>query len=882
MLAFSLATGIVVGRASSITAILFMAGLFLYTSYPLDRRLRGFMGLAFIAGAGLIVAHDRSTTSLPTGYEKATSASFTVEATDTVLDDAIRYRVTLTRLDGEPVPATLLRLSLRRRPFPSRYLPGDRLTMTTPRFIEPRGSRNVGLFDYEAWLDERGIAGLLYARRSSTVTNDGAGWRWRRPLDELKNVLRSRLTFDDPRITAVAWATLLGDTGRIDHATRDQFARSGLAHLLAVSGLHVGFVAGAIYSATRLFIFFPAWRWRRRWAESGALITFAAGVALVGAVGYGLMTGPRFPAERATIMVGVYLGALMTGRGRQFVGAFSLAAIITLLDAPWGLFDAGFLLSYGAVLFIALFMERYVNGFITREPDPMERVDPPLAWVVRRVPTAAGIVGVTLAAGIATAPIAAYAFHQLPYWSFPLNMLVSPMAGVAIPLGMGAGLTGWPPLLGATDRLMTLLATVADRFGGSDDAMPIPLPPAAAPMATWLLLLALVGGLRPPRPRLTLPALAMATVLLWLWPIIALRFEKEMTVRFVDVGQGLSVAAFWPEGGGLVIDGGGWFPRFDTGRGVLAPLVLSTGRTSLSLIGATHGDIDHAGGLAGLATVIPATTMTDNGLPDSGRSLATFRALARERGVYRTLAAGDRIAFDGGMTMEILSPPTPLPDDFPTDDNNRSLVVRLVYGETSVLIVGDLSKKGEEWLVDHGVDLHTDVLSVGHHGSNSSSSTRFLNAVGAKTAVINVGDKNRWRFPAKAVTERIERHGIALYRTDLAGEVIMTSDGKSIRWTNWKEKEGNDNSSTPPPITYHNCSHLPSKCVNSLAINTYHVTKDPLFQRLLVMSIVWYRYCNSNLTGSGGRGDCLLALPIITGLFHIITANYCKRQGSRE
>ncbi|MBF0171301.1 MAG: MBL fold metallo-hydrolase, partial [Nitrospinae bacterium] len=235
-------------------------------------------------------------------------------------------------------------------------------------------------------------------------------------------------------------------------------------------------------------------------------------------------------------------------------------------------------------------------------------------------------------------------------------------------------------------------------------------------------------------------------------------------------------------------DGGGWSERFDPGRGILAPLVLSTGRTALSLVAATHGDIDHAGGLAGLATALPATIMADNGLPDDGRALASFRAMARHRGVYRTLAAGDRIAFDGGLVLEILSPPSPLPPDFPPDDNNRSLVFRLRYGQTTVLIVGDLSKEGERWLLKNETDLAADVLSVGHHGSASSSTAPFLDAVGADTAVINVGYRNRYRFPARSVTDRIARRGMTLYRTDQAGEVIMVSDGKTIRWTTWAEE----------------------------------------------------------------------------------------------
>lgn len=773
--ALAFAVGCVAGRIGDADPGVTVVALALFVYLLLDRTAIGPPALLIfaLAGVGAITLHDAHPPH-PTTTGKVARVTVDIEAVESVRPHTVRYNARI--VDGQRV-----RLYLRKERFPELYLPGDRIAFTRANVKPVRGFGNIGQFDYEAYQADRDIAGALFVDRWGTATVVERRFHWRRPLEMVKNRMRSRLTFADDAVTGVAQATLLGDTGMIAPAVRDAFARSGLAHLLAVSGMHVGFVAGAAFVAARLIFFVLFRRLRPRWLESGGVTVAAAGVALLVATAYGLMTGPRFPSNRATIMVGVYLLALMSGRGRHFIGAFSLALLLILAFDPWALFDAGFQLSFTAVFFISIFLTGYVNGRLLAPVAPDEPIPPWWRRAAMRAPWLTGVIGVSLFAGIGTAPLAAYHFNVVPVWSLPLNIAATPVAGVAVPWGLVAGAAGGDYPIAGAEFLVGLLTAAALRVGEAPSAgWTVPAFPASALAIFYLLLMTLAGLFR---LRRTKPAAAILAALLL--AVLAIRpitdaLDTAARFRFLDVGQGLSVAVTWPEKGALIIDGGPTFATFDTGRMVLAPVFFDAQRTRLSLMVATHGDADHAGALPGLARTIPPAVVADNGYPDEGRSLAALRAWGAGHGVGRVFRAGERLDLPGGMGVEILSPP----DDpaFPPDDNNRSVVTRLTYAGVRVLVVGDLSRAGEKWLLTHGVDLAADVLSVGHHGSDTSSSAAFLKAVGAKTAVISVGYDNRWGFPSQAVLARLAHAGMRVLRTDERGEVRLTVEGGDREW----------------------------------------------------------------------------------------------------
>jgi competence protein ComEC len=260
-------------------------------------------------------------------------------------------------------------------------------------------------------------------------------------------------------------------------------------------------------------------------------------------------------------------------------------------------------------------------------------------------------------------------------------------------------------------------------------------------------------------------------------PVMA-RKSSEYQMSFVDVGQGDSTVVLWPGGGSMVIDGGPRYDTFDSGRSIVAPILWRQGRSGLDALIATHDDGDHSGGLEGLSTRIAPAVFLDNGGVVGADS--PLRALRDRFGaLYRPIKSGDRISFPGGLEIEALNPPSP-PYPYPDEFNNRSLVLKLSLGPVKVLMMGDVSKETERWLLNSGADLKADVIKIAHHGSDSSSSPEFLDAVGAKTVVISAGRNNVHRHPNKKVLARLYERGIRVFRTDLHGEVVMTvKDGKA-------------------------------------------------------------------------------------------------------
>jgi competence protein ComEC len=669
------------------------------------------------------------------------------------------------------------RLLIRKGKRSALLLPGDIIVVTNMRFRKPRGFRNVGGFDYETYLADRGISGDFSLGSKSKILKAGAVFNWRRPLETVKEKMRERLKSADPGVTALNWALVVGDDGLVTQETRDDFSRSGVAHILSVSGLHIGFAASACYFAVKALVFGVAYPLRREWASAGVPSRVAGVFALGTAIAYGALTGFKFPALRSTIMASVYLAAFIAGRGRDFYGSFALAFFIIILFYPWAIFDVGFQLSFGAVFFIVLFMEMWWKPFFT--PEPGERR--PAAYRDKFFELAramASCLAASVFASIGTAPIVAYNFNIVPLYGVFSNAIVVPVSSVAVPMGLLSSLTGALYTGAITNLLMWAIGVIAQWTA----ELPFSYrhTPAIPPLAVALYYVA-VGALFFIKSRRTklgvFSVAALACVVSSAYKPIMAQTDGGYAIRFADVGQGDATLIFWP-GGAMAIDGGPRFDTFDPGKSILAPILWRDGRTSLSAMIATHDDGDHSGGLQGLADRAPPMRFMDNGGPVGGNSpLQILRN--RFAADYKPLITGDRLTFPGGPIVEVLNPPPP-PYPYADELNNRSLALKIHLGPVRVLMMGDASKETERWLLQSGADLKADVIRLGHHGSDTSSSPEFLDAVGAKTAVISVGFNNAYKHPSQKVLDRLYERGIRVLRTDRHGEITLTvKDGKT-------------------------------------------------------------------------------------------------------
>ncbi|MHB8797571.1 MAG: DNA internalization-related competence protein ComEC/Rec2 [Thermoanaerobaculia bacterium] len=551
---------------------------------------------------------------------------------------------------------------------------------------------------------------------------------------------------------ALAGALLLGETDRLSPGTVTAFRDGGVAHVLAISGLHVGLLALGLAAALRPF--------RPRPATRDAIVLLATAA-------FAAFTGGRAPVLRAALMIGLYLAARLLGRPTSPGQVFGLSALLLLaLDPSW-LFDVGFLLTYSAVFGIAALAPLFARPLRERLP----------------VPLADGLAA-TLGAELCVFPIQAAVFHVVPFVALLSNLLVVPLASaflfaavLLLPLllaGPVVASLALAPLELLSGTMLGLLRLL-DALGA---VRVVPTPPFAV-AALLALLLAAAGVLRSRGPRRA--ALGGAVALVFLVsarPSSAAR-PGEARLVALDVGQGDSFLLV-TEKGRVLIDGGGTFDAaYDFGRTRLLPRLAALGAVSFDAVVLSHPHPDHSRGLVALLRLVPVDRLyLPRGAPRNPFLDEALDAVSGGRPPVQALGAGERFRA-AGVDFEVLHPG---PESYPrAPENNGSLVVAARLGGRRILLTGDVEARAEADLVARGVDLSADVLKVAHHGSRTSTTEALLRGVRPRIALISAGRRNRFGHPGREVIVRLDSSGARVFRTDLHGDVaLLFRDGRIL------------------------------------------------------------------------------------------------------
>lgn len=563
-------------------------------------------------------------------------------------------------------------------------------------------------------------------------------------------------------------SVLLGSAvSPLPEETKDTYRKAGLIHLLVVSGTQVSILIGVCLGITRS-AGLPLW--------SSVLITSFFNLMLV------VVTGAGPSILRAAIMGEITLIGLLFERQKEFYTSLALSAFILLLIDPNNLFDIGFQLSFAATW--ALVYIAPVLG--------------------KKVPS---LLAISLAPILATSPIITFNFSQVSIGAIFSNLLVLPWVEFLVILGFSSTLLGFlflplAQILGGTIWLMLVGldwgAKAIANFPGACFYIRSPTLPII--VGYYLGLIVFVELLRRERRlKITLRRLAVAfllivSVLVWNAAVSAdAPWDKQLTVTFLEVGQGDSILLETPSGKKVLIDGGGIEGRgmMDEGRGtgdegrddpvgrrVVLPFLQKKGINRLDLVILTHPHADHIGGLNKVLEEIKVDQVLDSGQIYESQAYRRFKALIEANKIKYSIAqAGQTINFESGLRGFILNPSRPLLGD----TNSDSIVMRLVFGDVSFLFAGDLEREGEERVLQSSVfGLQSSVLKVGHHGSSTSTTDEFLKAVNPRIAVISVGGHNRYRHPRRQTLEKLERRGVETYRTDQDGAVVVKTDGEEI------------------------------------------------------------------------------------------------------
>jgi len=609
--------------------------------------------------------------------------------------------------------------------------PGERWLLTV-RMRQPHGNLNPHGFDYEAWLTERGIGATGYVRQRGTQRLLGRRDSLADRIEQAREAVRDRFkrVLGETPAAGILAALAVGDQRAISNEEWRLFSRTGVTHLMSISGLHVTLVSG-------FFAWLVAALWRRiprlvlrlPARKAGALAAIAA------ALGYTLLAGFAVPAQRTFYMVTVVALALWSGRIASPMRTLALAlAVVTALD-PWAVLQAGFWLSFGAVALIF-----YVSaGWTGREPRLLQ-------WV--RVQWA-----ITVGLG----PAALFLFSQISVVGPLANALAIPLVSAVItPLALAAALLPVDAMLHVAEWLVQWLLEYLEWC-------------AQLPAATWqqhapplwatLLALGGVAWLLLPRgfpwraggAALMLPALALPA------PAPA---PGEAWVTTLDVGQGLAVLVRTANRALLYDAGPAFGAEGDSGERIVAPYLRAAGIAKLDALVLTHNDTDHTGGALSLLEGMEVGHVLSS-LPESHPLLTLAPSPQR-------CARGMAWEWDG-VRFEMLHPAA---GSVARRRNDESCVLRVGAGGVSMLLTGDI-ERGAELELLRTAALRADALLVPHHGSRTSSTEAFLDAVRPRFAVAAAGYRNRFGHPHAEVLGRYSAAGIELLRTDRDGALTV-------------------------------------------------------------------------------------------------------------
>ncbi|MFQ5914226.1 MAG: DNA internalization-related competence protein ComEC/Rec2 [Nitrospinota bacterium] len=686
--------------------------------------------------------------------------------------DRIYLRMEGAESRGGTVPlAGRARLTLYWKGADIRY--GDRLRAWGVRLHRPKGFANPGSFDHETYLSVRGIFAVGGVSRPSqiAVLEREAGFPLLSSLyafrERLASTVRSRLPA--PR-ASVLNALLYGERRGVPRDVQTAFYDSGTGHLMAISGLHVGFVAFFLY---RLLLLIGRWTPRAVKVRLPTFLTpdrFAALGTVPLVLSYMIIAGARVSTVRATIMVVTYLLARCLQRDRDHFNSLGLAALMILLWDGRFLFDAGFQLSFVAVLVILASVR--TSSFKGRVGE---------------------FVRVTVLVTVAMIPILAFHFHRVTVYGVAANLMLIPLASLLVPAGLVASVLGafssWlAALLFPAAHFLTFLLVEGARWIAD-------LPQAALRVRppTPLMLLALYGGAacillnrQKTWRRLVVGASCAVFGASIVWTAVfqtGLTRKGELGIVFLDVGDADATFVQLPDGRTLLVDAAGKLSQsFDVGEAVVVPYLERRWIRRLDYALLTHPERDHAEGLFAVMRSLSVGQIWESGLLSKNPLRDRLLQAAEKRNVpVRPLRRGMAIAGQG-YRIEVLHPDPGRRAVRRRRDNDHAVILRLVHGKVRVLLASDLERRGERELVRSvsAGDLRAEVLRVPHHGSRTSSSLRLIQNVRPRAAVISAG--RPWRgHPSPQVLSRYGRLGAAVFRTDRDGAVRLWSDGESYR-----------------------------------------------------------------------------------------------------
>jgi len=651
---------------------------------------------------------------------------------------------------------------------------GDKV-LINGEYVKPSNQRNYGGYDDSRYLKTLKVVGRVKANKIEVLAK-----KQQNIILQFGNTISCKIeekidvNFKEEN-AAILKGLLLGNTADIEDDVKEDFQVSNISHVLAISGMHVGYIILGIKMLLQKLL----------GKRKTKIIT------IVILIFYSFITGFSASITRAVIMSSIALGAGIVYRKNDIWNTISISLLGILIYNPFLILNVGLQLSYIGTIGIILFSKIVLKFFSNTKIKINEKVKE--------------ILSVTLSAQIMILPIMIYHFNKIGIYFLITNLLVSLIIGPIIILGFFYIIISFifNPIANIIKILLNIGLIFLD-FISKFSKLPfagIYLPTPNIFMIIFYIIVVLIGryifsiyNLK----KLTTTHIRVKNlialfrykfkenkkkckkiILTLIVIIISINFiPKDLKIYFVDVGQGDCTFIITPNNKTILIDGGGSISdSFDVGKKTLIPYLLDRGYTSLDYIMISHFDQDHVGGILTVLEEIKVKNVIISKQGEESKQYSKFLDIVKQKKInVIVVERGNRVKIEDSIYFDILWPQKEQIKE--NILNNNSIVTKLHYGGFSMLFTGDIEKEAEEIILKKKTNLKSDILKVAHHGSNSSSTQDFIKAVNPNIALIGVGQNNNFGHPNSEVLNRLKQLGVKIFRTNEDGEINFVINGK--------------------------------------------------------------------------------------------------------
>ena len=663
--------------------------------------------------------------------------------------------------------------------FRQRFIYGDiiRLTGSLKKAL-PR--RNPGQFDYQSYLADHHIYFLtqvnapgqieLLQRKQGNLFIQHLIIPIRQYLVETFNYYMNEET------RAIINALILGEKQNLEAETVSAFQRVGVVHVLAISGLHVGFIITFVFSSVSLLRFN---RLHKIWILCLVLVFYI------------IMVRFKIPVIRSATMALLYLISRVLERKVSIYNVIFSSMLVILIIDPRELFRPGFQFSFSAVLSIIygyqmldhhLSLKRFLSENVRRS-----------TWIqllnkMIRIPFL-----VSLSAVLGTAPLSLFYYGQFPTYAILANLFVIPIIGLMVFMSIFMLIfsfisyfitSGCAQIITFLFKLLKIVVNYIAELPGATIFTSFPTPLQV--LGLFILILFVLNIRFDRHLFFRISIVCCITTLIF----VSLRTENDLEVSFLDVGQGDAVFIRFPNSRTMLVDGGNTSKYWDDGQRAIVPFLQSVSSMRINYLIASHPHHDHIGGFAYLLKNVTIDTLVLTRYQYRSRFYQMIlKTAATKNNPIKYVFRGCQLKIDPDCRVYILHPDSIFSQARShqgAECNNSSIVMKIQYGKNGILLTGDLEQTGEIPVMDYGDFLESEILKVGHHGSITSTSSAFLNRVNPLVAIISVGEKNKFNHPSLKTLRRLQQESVTTYMTSQNGALVFRVRPLAITKVAWR------------------------------------------------------------------------------------------------